>query len=410
MSSSAAPRRRSIFAFQRFRQYYVAQTLGLLGDGFRVLAIPLLVFRLSHSALSTGIAYLCEFAPFALFSTVAGSLGDRLDRRGVMLVANAVRCLVMLGFAALYELHALTVPDIYAGLVAVSVAAAAFLGGQTPSIPFLVGKERGTEAIAALSGAESVANLVTPIAGGALFAIFGPMPALLVTAAGYLGSIVALWQIPSLGPERASGLPSHRDILADMRAGFALLFGDRAMRALAFAGFVMNTLGFGAYAVLVPFLKRDFGASDRDVGIFFGISAAGAICGSILSTKFATRWVFGRALTAAYVLDAIVFLPVVFTRNMWIAGVFWALSNAIVQFEVSQIIGFRLRVIRDEYVGRVFGAVRLFVLCGIPPATVGFGYVADHSGPRTAMAISALSYVLAAAVVLCVPVIRGEKR
>jgi len=291
-----------------------------------------------------------------------------------------------------------------------AIAAAAFLGGQTSSIPFLLGKERGTEATAALSGAENFANLVTPIIGGSLFAIFGALPALLITAAGYLGSTISLLRIPTLGPERASGLPSHREIASDVRAGFALLFGDRGMRALAFSGFVINMLGFGAYAVLVPFLKRDFGAGDREVGIFFAISAAGAICGSVLATKFATRWVFGRALTIAYLIDAVIFLPVVFTHNVWVAGVFWALSNAVAQFEISQIIGFRLRVIHEDYVGRVFGAVRLFVLCGIPLSAVGFGYVADHAGARTAMAISAIGYLLVAIIICTPPAVRSETR
>jgi MFS family permease len=410
MSSSKAQFRRSIFSVQRFRQYYIGQSLSLLGDGFRLLAIPLLVFRLSHSALSTGVAYLCELAPFALFSVVAGSLADRLNRRAVMLVSNAVRCAMMLLFAALYAVHALTVTDIYAGLVVVAIAAALFLGGQTSSIPFLLGKERGTEATAALGGAENFANLVTPIIGGALFAVFGALPALLITAAGYFGSMILLWRIPSLGPEAPSGLPTHREIVSDIRTGFALLFTDRAMRALAVAGLVINMLGFGAFAILVPFLKRDFGASDREVGLFFGISAAGAICGSLLSTKFATRWVFGRALTTAYLIDAVIFLPVVFTRNMWVAGIFWAIANAVAQFEISQIIGFRLRVIREEYVGRVFGAVRLFVLCGIPLAAIGFGYAADHWGARVAMGISAIGYLLVAMFVCAVPAIRSETR
>ncbi len=410
MSSTNAHVRRSIFSVQRFRQYYIGQCLSLLGDGFRLLAIPLLVFRLSHSALSTGVAYLCELAPFALFAVIAGSLADRLNRRAVMLVSNAVRCAMMLLFAALYALHVLTVVDIYAGLVVVAIAAALFLGGQTSSIPFLLGKERGTEATAALGGAENFANLVTPIIGGALFALFGALPALLITATGYLGSMISLWRIPSLGPEAALGIPSHREILSDIRTGFSLLFGDRAMRALAFTNLVINMLGFGAYAVLVPFLKRDFGASDRDVGIFFAISAAGAIGGSVLSTKFAQRWVFGRALTIAYVIDAVIFLPVVFTRNLWIAGIFWALTNAVVQFEISQIVGFRLRVVREEYVGRVFGAVRLLVLCGIPVAAIGFGYTADHWGARLAMGISAIGYLLVALCVYAIPAIRGETR
>jgi predicted MFS family arabinose efflux permease len=222
--------------------------------------------------------------------------------------------------------------------------------------------------------------------------------------------MILLARISSLGPEHASGLPSRREILSDIRAGFTLLFGDRTMRVLAISAFFMNILGFGAYAVLVPFLKRDFGATDGDVGIFFGISAAGAICGSIVATKFATRWVFGQALTAAYLIDGVFFLPVVFTHNLWVAGVFWALSNAVGQFGISQIIGFRFRVIHEDYVGRVFGAVRLFVLCGIPVAAVGFGYVADHAGARSAMAISGIGYLLVAVVVCMLPVIRRETR
>lgn len=410
MSAAAAPFRRSIFSSRSFRQYFIGQTLSLLGDGFRLLAIPLLVFGITHSALSTGVSYVCELAPFALFSLVAGSLADRLNRRTLMLGADALRCAVMLAFAALYALHILVVPEVYGGLVIVSLAAAVFMGGQTPSIAFLIGKDRGTEAIAALSGAENFANLITPMIGGALFAIFGALPALLITATGYLCSLISLWQIPSLGPEQTSSLPRRREIVSDVKTGFRLLFSDRGMRAQAIIAFAGNMLGFGAYAVLVPFLKRDFGAHDHEVGIFFGISAAGAICGSLAAGKFATRWPFGRAITIAYLMDGLIFLPVIFARNMWVAGIFWALTNALAQFEIAQIIGFRLRVTPEAYVGRVFGAVRLFVLSGITPAVIVFGYVADHAGARAAIAISGFGYLAVAVSAFLSPAVRSETR
>src|SRR5690348_11284944 len=78
-STSAAAR--SVFASGSFRQYYAGQALSLIGDGLRTLAVPLLVYKLTGSALSTGISYICEIAPFALFGLVGGSLADRLDRR-----------------------------------------------------------------------------------------------------------------------------------------------------------------------------------------------------------------------------------------------------------------------------------------------------------------------------------------
>lgn len=401
---------RSIFASRSFRQYYTGQTLSLVGDGLRTLAVPLLVFKLTGSALSTGISYVCEIVPFALFGLIGGSLADRVDRRTLMIGADAVRCTVMALFALLFARHALSIGMLYGGLVLVAICAAVFMGGQASSIPFLVGSRAGTQAAAALAAAENTSNLITPIAGGAMFSFFGPLPALAVNAATYFFSQLSLARIPTLGPEECSGMPSLRHIRDDIRLGFGFMLKDRGMRAQAFASLVLNVFGFGGYSVLIPFLKRGFGASDPQIGIFFGISAAGAVCGSLFAAKFAHRWPFGRALCVAYFIDALIFVPVVLTGDMWVAGVFWALANACAQFEVAQIVGFRLRVTPPETVGRVFGAVRLFVLCGMAPGVVAFGWIADRFTPHVAMDVAAVGYLVIALAAIASPAIREETR
>lgn len=401
---------RGIFASRSFRQYYAGQALSLIGDGLRTLAVPLLVYKLTGSALSTGISYICEIAPYALFGVIGGSLADRLDRRTLMIGSDAVRCTIMALFALLYAHHALTIGMLYGGLILISICAAVFLGGQVSSIPFLVGQENGTQAAAALNLAENTSNLITPVAGGALFSIFGPLPALTINAATYFLSQLSLARIPTLGPENPHGFPSMRHVVEDVRLGFGVLFRDRGLRALAYASLLLNVFGFGGYSVLIPFLKRGFHATDPQVGVFLGISAAGAICGSLMAGKFASKWPFGRALSVAYVLDAIIFLPVVLTQNMWVAGVMWALANACAQFEMAQIIGFRLRVIPEEMVGRVFGAVRLFVLCGMAPGIVTFGWIADRFSAHIAMDVAAAGYLAIAFAAVASPAIRDERR
>jgi len=408
--TSVSAGRTHIFSSRSFRQYFIGQSFSLLGDGFRTLAIPLLVFHLTGSALSTGLSYACELAPFALFSVIGGSLADRYDRRTLMIAADAIRFAVMGGFAVLFALHLLTIAILYGGLIVISIAAAIFLGGQTSSIPFLLGKDRGTEAAAALSGAENVSNLVTPVAGGAMFSVFGPLPALLVNAATYAISQYSLSRIPSLGPAQPSGIPTFAHIRDDLAAGFRILFADRAMRACAVAGFFINFLGFGMYAVLIPFLKHDFAASDPQVGLFMGVAAAGAVCGSVFSSRFATRWPFGPALAIALVLDALVFAAIPFAHSMWGVAALWAVVNARWQFEVAQIIGFRLRVTPEDYVGRLFGAVRLFVLCGIAPGVVAIGYSADRFGPHGTIGIIAVLYLIVVIVAALSPAIRTERR
>lgn len=401
---------RGIFASRSFRQYYAGQTFSLIGDGLRTLAVPLLVYRLTGSALSTGVSYVCEIVPFALFGLIGGSLADRLDRRTLMIGADAIRCAIMALFALLFARHALTLGMLYGGLVLISICAAVFMGGQASSIPFLVGPESGTQAAAALSTAENTSNLITPVAGGALFSIFGPLPALAINAATYLLSQLSLARIPTLGPDNPHGVPSAAHVLDDIRLGFRMLMHDRGMRAQAFASLVLNVFGFGGYSVLIPFLKRGFHATDPQVGIFLGISAAGAVCGSLFAGKFASRWPFGRALCVAYFIDALIFVPVVLTNNMWVAGVFWAAANACAQFEVAQIVGFRLRVTPPEMVGRVFGAVRLFVLCGMAPGVIAFGWIADRLSAHIAMEVAAVGYLAIAFSAIASPAIREERR
>ncbi|MBV8371618.1 MAG: MFS transporter, partial [Candidatus Eremiobacteraeota bacterium] len=328
----------------------------------------------------------------------------------LMIGCDAIRFAVMAFFAIAYWLHVLTLPMIYSGLVVISICAAAFLGGQSSSIPYLLGRERATEAIAVLIASENASNLVTPVIGGAVFAFFGPFPALIVNALTYLASQISLALIPSLGPDTVQGIPTPRHLADDVALGFRQLWSDAGMRAQALAGFSFNFFGFGCYAILIPFLKKSFGASDQIVGIFFGISAAGAVAGAWLASHWATRWPFGRALTVAYLLDALTFLPVVLVRNVWLVALFWTLSNTIANFEIAQIIGFRLRITPEHMIGRVMGAVRLFVLSGMAPGVLLFGWVADTRSPLDAMWIACLGYLAIAFSAAMTPVIRDERR
>jgi MFS family permease len=400
----------SIFGSRSFRQYYAGQALSLLGDGLRFLAVPLLVYKLTGSALSTGAAYICEIGPFSIFGLVGGSLADRLDRRTLMIGCDAVRCAVMVTFALLFAVHALQIWMLYGGLALMSMCAAVFLGGQASSIPFLLGKDRGTEAIAALNAAENTSNLVTPAIGGAIFSIFGPLPALTINAVTYLWSQFALARIPTLGPLESAGVPDIHDLRHDIALGVRLLWNDRGMRAQAFASGALNLVGFGGFSVLIPFLKKGFGATDPQVGFFFSISAVGAVLGSLAAGRFGSRLPFGRTLCIALLVDAVLFFPVVLTHDMWVAGVFWAVSNSCANFEVAQIIGFRLRVTPEAYVGRVFGVVRLVVLAGMAPGILFFGYLADRYSPHFAMTVSAFAYLLIALLAVASPSIRNEAR
>ena len=181
----------------------------------------------------------------------------------------------------------------------------------------MIGKDRATQAIAALFAAEQLSQTVLPPIGGALFALVGPLPALAANAATYLFSQTALLAVDGLGPATPAGLPRLRDIVADVAVGFRFAWRDPAMRTMSAFSLFFNFFGLMTGAVMIPFLKRDFGASDTVVGYALGISAIGALAGSWLRRDaFPKRWPFGRTIVVAYAADGIFFIPVMLTHRV----------------------------------------------------------------------------------------------
>jgi MFS family permease len=397
----------SVFRNRSFRLFYAGQAFSYVGDGLRLIAIPLLVYHLTGSALSVGVTYALELGPFAVFGLVGGSLADRLDRRTLMIACDFIRFAVIGLFALTFARGLLTVAWLYVGIAIISIAAAVFMGGQSSSIPYLVGKARATQAVAALASIEQSAQTILPPVGGAMFALVGPLPALILNALTYGASQASLASIETLGPFEPSGPPTIGQIFRDVRMGFAFVWRDSALRALSFVQLAMNFFGLMTGAVFIPYLKRDFGASDQMVGIALGIGAIGAVVGSSIAGRVPKSWPFGRILLVSWTLDGLFFLPVMITHSLWVAIAFLTITNACVLFEISQIVGWRMRVIPEDLVGRVFGAVRLIVLIGTVPGALVGGALADRFGPRTSIVISGIGYL---AIALCVPAIAAVRR
>src|SRR4051794_30653221 len=99
MSQPAGTRRvtfREVLANREFRAMYVAQALSVVGDQLARIAIAVLVFNRSHSALLTAASYALSYLPWAIGGPLLSGYADRLPRRSVMVVCDVVRAFLVL--------------------------------------------------------------------------------------------------------------------------------------------------------------------------------------------------------------------------------------------------------------------------------------------------------------------------
>ena len=96
---------REVFAVAEFRALWLAQLLSLAGDQLARLAMTVLVYDRTHSALWTAVTYAVTFLPWVIGGLALSGLADRLPRREVMVTCDVAR-LVLVCLMALVSLKA----------------------------------------------------------------------------------------------------------------------------------------------------------------------------------------------------------------------------------------------------------------------------------------------------------------
>src|SRR5437588_1874321 len=78
-----------------FWKYWAGQTISNLGSSITLFALPLLVFKLTGSALNLGISTAAEFVPYLLFGLLLGAWMDRVNRKRMMILTDIARAAII---------------------------------------------------------------------------------------------------------------------------------------------------------------------------------------------------------------------------------------------------------------------------------------------------------------------------
>src|SRR5439155_17523283 len=92
---------RGLLGARDFRLLWAGMTVSLLGDGILLVALAWQVYALSNAPAALALVGLAITIPHVVFVLVGGVISDRLDRRRVMVVADAVRCAAIAGIGVL---------------------------------------------------------------------------------------------------------------------------------------------------------------------------------------------------------------------------------------------------------------------------------------------------------------------
>src|SRR5436305_14754900 len=85
-------------ANRAFRFLWLGQVVSQMGDWFDTIAVYTIALRLTGSSRSVALIMVARFLPSVIMGPLSGVIADRFSRRSIMITADLVRAVVVLGF------------------------------------------------------------------------------------------------------------------------------------------------------------------------------------------------------------------------------------------------------------------------------------------------------------------------
>ena len=380
-----------------FWRFWAGQTISQLGSSFTNFAIPLLIFKLTGSAVKLGLASASVFVPYLLFGLVIGAWVDRLDRKRVMIVTDLLRGTSIAVIPLLSILGVLSVWAIYGVGFVSSTLGIFFTAGEFAALPSMVPKEDLVTANGRLFSSYSAAGVLGPLLAGLMVAVAPIETVFLVDAATFLISAATLGAV-----RRSFNAPSDRPrelgkIRQDVMEGLRFVLGDPVLRNISVMIAMVNFVLITVVSQLVFFSKVRLHATDTQVGLLYAAGSVGIVIVGLLAPRVRKRWPFSKVVLGTLMVEGVLVIVLSAMRLYWVVLPLWAMTMGADQLFDINTASLRQAIVPNELLGRVISIAGVLAWSAIPVGSVIGGFVihATHNVALVFGVIGAIEFAIA---------------
>jgi MFS family permease len=373
---------------QNYRYTWMGQVVSEVGDHFNTIAVFSLILAQTNSGLAVAGVMLSRAIPMLLAGPLAGVSLDRFNRRQLMIWSDLIR-------AVLASLFVLGLPAgrswiIYVLSALMMAASPFFTSGRASILPAIATKDELHTANSMTQTTQWTTTAIGSFLGGFSAEVMGYEIAFFLNAVSFLFSALCISKLRV--PEGAfvakrNSLDETKVVKPwqDYKEGLKYM---RSIPLLAGLGFVSVgwASGGGAAQILFPlFGDRVFHRGAMGTGQLWGSAGLGLVIGGIFAHRLMPRLNFAqykKTISLAYLVHGASYVCFAISEPYWLALLMIGLSRAAVA--VSSVMNFTqiLRIVQDEYRGRVFATLETLTWGVMMLSMTAAGLASDHVNTR----------------------------
>ncbi len=384
----------------KIRRLAIGRLISVTGGAAAYAALNYTVWITTRSPAMQALSLLLTFGVAGIVGPFGGALGDRFDRRRLMIASEAISAAFFLGMAL-----ATTTPMLIALAFGSALAEIPFFTASRAAIPNLVDSDDD------VSWANSLVTMgvhagiaVGPLIGGVLVATIGASWVFGLNALTFVVSLLLTVTVRGTFQEDhvATAYEEHRGLAA----GLAFLWNDRVLRRIT-ASFFVFVLGMGIGMVADASLAEHFDRGPIGFAALIACWGTGSVVGSGLGRflKPATepRWLVLGSFGIAAAAFAVGFSS--FFVGVLVALFVMGLTDGLTMVAET---GIMQRRTPDVVRSRTMAGFEAVISFGLAGAYLMAAPVLRHFGPQVSYRIGGASALVAAIVLLPMLRLRHE--
>ena len=273
------------FSALRQRQFALLWYSGVgqaIGLGMQQITLGHFVFARTGSEFWVGAVAFMNFMPFFVFSPFAGVIGDRMDRRRLLMIAQALSGLAVLVLAVLITTDLVAMWQVLLIALIAATGQALTVPTRLAYVSELVEQRYLMNAVALNSLSQNGMRIIGPVLAGVLIAAIGSGGTMYINAAGYLAGLIPLMLLQSRPLVARAGSTAVLQNIAE---------GIRYTVATPLVFFVwMLSNGFALfgmpYVSMLPVFAEDvLGQDATGLGLLSSAAGAGSVIGAVMLAR-----------------------------------------------------------------------------------------------------------------------------
>ena len=374
---------------KQFRLVWLGAICTWVGSQMQMIARGYLAYELTSSPMILGIVSAGFAIPMLGLSLFGGALADRMDRRRVIQVCQALAALTSLAVAALILTGVVNWVHLF---IASAVQGAVFsflVPARQSIIPAIVGRDQLTNAMALNTAAFSSTTLLAPAFAGILYAWVGPGGVYLIMA-GLQALAVIFTQ--AMTPDVATGKIGGPGMGGQIKEGVRYVMGNHQLKLLLVIALGMTLLAMPFRFLMPVFVVDLYHRGPESLGLLVSLMGLGSVIGSLF-VAYVGSWHRGVTLLIGALVSGVALLLVSVLPWYAVAAVVMVALGLGDALRRSLTMALLMEESKDGFQGRVMSLYTMnFGL--MPLATLPAGAVSEWLGVQVAVGAQAILLIL----------------